>query len=127
MRLLICGDRNYSDKEAIRQVIEKFKPSVIIEGEAKGADSLAREVGEELGIEVEKYPADWAAYGRAAGPIRNSKMLKAGKPDIVVGFHDNISESKGTKNMLSISLIAGKPVFVCENRKMRKFENGSPR
>ena len=106
MRLLICGDRNWKDKELIHMYVKHYNPSIIIEGEAKGADSLAREVGESLGILVEKYPADWTTHGKKAGPIRNNQMLKEGKPDMVIGFHDDLESSKGTKHMLKISVKA---------------------
>jgi len=112
LRLLICGDRNWSDGNAIREVIEKFKPLIIIEGECSGADTLARLSAETMGIEVLRFPADWEKYGRAAGPIRNSQMLKEGNPDIVVGFHYKIDESKGTKDMLTRAKKAGKPTFI---------------
>jgi hypothetical protein len=121
MRLLICGDRRWYDKVAIKRVVEKFQPNVIIEGEAPSADSLAREVGEEMNIAVEKYPANWEKFGRAAGPIRNSQMLKEGKPDVVVGFHYNINESKGTKNMLAQAKQKGKPAFLYSGSGLKEF------
>lgn len=36
----------------------------------------------------------------ASGPIRNSQMLKEGKPDRIIAFHDHIDQSKGTTDML---------------------------
>lgn len=108
MRVLICGGRNWVDKDAIRRELEKFsKDTVVIEGEARGADTLGREVAEEMGFEVEAYPADWEQYGKAAGPIRNKEMLIQGKPDMVLAFHRRISESKGTTHMMKIANKAG--------------------
>ena len=49
------------------------------------------------------FPADWKKYGRAAGPIRNKQMLNEGKPDLVLAFHTNIENSKGTKSMIQIA------------------------
>lgn len=120
MKLLICGDRNWSDGNAIRDVIKQFNPSTVIEGEAKGADTLARLSAETMGIDVMRFPADWQKYGRAAGPIRNSQMLKEGNPDVVVGFHYKIDDSKGTKNMLTIAKRAGKPTFIFDG-KLKEF------
>ncbi|MBI2020165.1 DUF2493 domain-containing protein [Candidatus Daviesbacteria bacterium] len=111
MRILVCGDRNWVDKllikSVLRQLLSKNSIDYIIEGEARGADSLARECAEELGIKVLKFPADWKKYGKAAGPIRNQQMLKEGKPDLVLAFHDNLQNSKGTANMIKISKKAG--------------------
>lgn len=112
MRILICGDRNWHDGVAIREILAKFLPDVVIEGEARGADTFARLSAESMGITVEKYPADWNTYGKAAGPIRNSQMLREGKPDVIVGFHYNVSESKGTRDMLTRAKASGKPTFI---------------
>jgi len=51
-----------------------------------------------------EFPARWDLYGRAAGPLRNSQMLKEGKPNLVIAFHDNLDSSKGTKDMVNKSL-----------------------
>ena len=107
MRLLICGNRYWSDKEAIKNVLVTLSPTVLIEGEAPGADTLSRICAEEMNIPVLKFSADWKKFGRAAGPIRNKQMLDKGKPNLVVAFHDNIAESKGTKNMLAQAKKAG--------------------
>jgi len=101
MRILVCGDRNWTSKTAIERELKKLpEGSVIIEGEARGADTLGRIVAEELGFEVEKYPADWKRYGRSAGPIRNKRMLTKGRPDLVIAFHPCLETSKGTVNMI---------------------------
>lgn len=107
MRLLVCGDRNWTDREAIERELRLLEPSVVIEGECRGADLLAREVAEQLGISVEAYPPLWSRYGRAAGPERNHRMLTLGKPDLVLAFHSDIEHSKGTKNMLEQARRAG--------------------
>lgn len=103
-RALICGDRNWTDHEPIRAWLDKLKDwgyDTLIEGEAPGADSIARDEAYAMGFTVLKFPANWRKYGRAAGPIRNRQMLEEGKPDIVVGFHPNILASRGTKDMLT--------------------------
>lgn len=76
------------------------KDAVIIEGECRGADRIAREEAEKLGMEVIPFEAKWERYGRGAGHIRNQKMLDEGKPDKVVAFHNDITSSKGTKDMI---------------------------
>ena len=100
MRLLICGDRDWIDERLIYDEILALKPDVIIEGEARGADTIAMDIGNALGIKVLPFPADWGRYGRAAGQIRNTQMLVEGKPDKVLAFHDDIIRSKGTRNMI---------------------------
>ena len=112
MRLLVCGDRNWWDALTIRTELFSRMPSVVIEGEARGADTIAREEAESLGIPVEKYPADWEKHGRAAGPIRNKQMIDEGKPDFVLAFHDDYENSRGTRNMVSQAQDRGIPTTV---------------
>ncbi len=113
MRWLVCGGRDYPDEKTLFAtltllVVDRGWPSVVIEGEARGADTMAREWAEHFMIPVEKYPADWERYGRAAGFIRNRQMLSDGKPDLVVAFYDKPrEESKGTADMVKQARAAG--------------------
>jgi hypothetical protein len=103
-RILICGDRKWSDYEFILERVRRLPPGTrIIEGGAKGADTLARRAGHACGLVVEQYNADWKRYGRAAGPIRNLEMLHDGAPTEVWAFHDRIWASKGTADMMKIA------------------------
>ena len=108
MRVLVTGDRDWTDLVVILDRLSELPSgTVIIHGACRGADKLAGEAAQLLGFSIIEYPAEWGKYGRAAGPIRNRQMLEEGQPNLVLGFHDNISESKGTKNMLAISEKAG--------------------
>lgn len=118
MRLLICGDRNWNKYDmipmALRRIHENIHIECVIEGEARGADSMGRLAAEQMGIPVRKYPADWETHGRSAGPIRNQKMLSHGRPDAVMAFHDNLENSKGTKDMVTRATRAKIPVWVSQ-------------
>jgi len=113
-RVLICGDRNWTDRERIANTIRILLTpgDIIIEGEARGADSIAREEGEAQGFQVLRFPALWQVHGKSAGPIRNQQMLVEGRPTIVFAFHDDISNSKGTKDMVERAKRAGIPTRV---------------
>src|SRR5438034_11139383 len=101
MRVLVCGGRDWTDGEAILRELERIHQetpiTAVIEGEAPGADRLARQAADELGIPVVPFPADWKRYGRRAGPARNQQMVNEGQPDLVLAFHANAAPSKGTK------------------------------
>lgn len=114
MRVLVCGSRHFKDKNLMEKILKQWNITAIIEGEAKGADTLARQWAEENNICVIKFPADWDKYGKAAGMIRNSQMIKEGKPDLVVAFL--FPNSRGTKHMISIAEKAQIEVYVvnCE-------------
>lgn len=105
MRVQITGDRNWTDRSVIEKALrvvmtETGHAPVVVHGAARGADSLSGEVAEELGCTVEVYPADWLKYGKAAGPIRNKQMLDTG-PDVVLAFHDDLENSKGTRHCVT--------------------------
>jgi hypothetical protein len=118
MRLLVCGDRNWKDKGLINKVLLSYwmdapwETLTIIHGCAKGVDSLAGEIGKENSQKILEFPAQWDKFGKSAGPIRNQQMLDKGKPDLVLAFHDNIEESKGTKDMVNRAKNAGLEVRV---------------
>lgn len=117
MKALICGDRNWTNIELIRSWIARLQDwgyDTIIEGEARGADSIARNEAEKAGMMVLKFPAQWDKYHKSAGPIRNKQMLDEGKPNLVVAFHSNIQNSKGTKNMIEQAKKAGVEVILVE-------------
>lgn len=103
LRVLVCGDRFWEDKDMILNALSRLGPSnieVVIEGECRGADLMGKESAEELGIPVLKFPAKWDRYKKAAGPIRNQQMLDEGNPNLVLAFHDNIHSSSGTSDMM---------------------------
>ena len=132
MRWLICGDRNWTSMaqnmvmQALINFISTVDPeAIIIEGEARGADIMARKLALEVGLKVERYPADWTQYGKRAGPIRNQEMLDS-KPDVGVACHNDIASSKGTKDMCLRMINAGKPMFLLTTKNMEilNAENG---
>lgn len=114
MRVLVCGDRNWSDRQKIVDRLRLLPPNtLIIQGGARGADRLARNVAVEVGFLFEEFPAEWEVYGRAAGPIRNLQMLDT-RPDLVIAFHSNLSSSKGTKHTVVNARLRGIPTEVVE-------------
>lgn len=110
VRLLVCGDRNWTDEAAIKRVLSIYREwdeVTVIHGNCRGADKLAGKVARELGFKVEEYNADWETYGKAAGPIRNQQMLDEGKPEYGIAFHADLASSKGTKDMVTRLTKAG--------------------
>lgn len=63
------------------------------------------------------FPAKWKEFGRAAGPIRNQQMLDEGKPELVLAFHDDLENSKGTKDMVGRAMKADLPVILYTHKK----------
>jgi len=81
----------------------------LVHGGAPGADYLAGEVASALGWQVEVHPAHWGLYGKAAGPLRNQRMVDLGA-DICVAFP--IATSRGTYDCMKRARSAGIPVTV---------------
>lgn len=109
-RVIVTGSREWDDYAAIEDALASLpKDSVIMEGGARGADGHARFAAKVLGLRVETYPADWDIYGRAAGSIRNQKMLDAGA-DLVLAFP--LPGSRGTWDMVRRAERAGIEVRV---------------
>lgn len=112
MKVLVTGSRQYKNDETIFNALQKLNPQTdtIIHGGARGADTLAGFIAKELGFKVIEVPAQWTKFGRAAGPIRNQEMLDM-EPELVLAFHENLEESKGTKDMVTRSKKKGVKVF----------------
>ena len=107
MRVLVCGGRKYTNREHIHNTLcdidaERGPITRVIHGGATGADDEA--------IKHIPFVAEWHKHGRAAGPIRNKRMLEEGKPDLVVAFPGG----KGTANMVKIAESAGVEVIKIE-------------
>ena len=102
MRVLVTGDRNWSDVDKVAAVLSKLPPdTVLVHGAARGAVTIAGVVAEALGFKVIAVHAEWDKHGRAAGTIRNGVMLRDHGPfDLVCVFHSDLSKSKGTANMV---------------------------
>ena len=103
MRVLVCGGREYADAARVTEVLDAQSITVIIEGCARGADSLAEDYARTHRIPVRHFPADWERNGKAAGHIRNREMLVQGRPDLVIAFPGG----RGTANMVGQARLAG--------------------
>lgn len=114
MRAIVCGGRDYSDEGKVFEALTSLGVSFVIEGGASGADTLAWEWARR-NLTDDKAPwsdrwmrfdARWDRDGRAAGPIRNQRMIDEGKPDAVVAFPGG----RGTADMIRRAKRAGIPV-----------------
>lgn len=122
--ILVTGDRNWDDENTVRRVLNLYnRPNaVVVHGYANGLDTIAHNIALELGMGVVPCPAHWRhnepkcvkiwgpcsvdcmeVIGRPAGAIRNRWMYQTYRPHIVLGFHNDIMTSRGTKDMLKVS------------------------
>jgi len=82
--------------------------SIVIEGGAHGADTIAGETAFELGFHVAMVTTLWDKYGRSAGFKRNEAMLLL-RPDVVYAYPLG---DPGTRRMIEIAEKAGIPIVV---------------
>lgn len=111
-RILVCGGRDYADQAMVFGVLDMEREAgpinAIIQGECPtGADKLARMWAITRNEHCDGFKPDWHAHGKAAGPIRNQRMLDEGKPTRVFAFPGG----RGTADMIRRAKAAGVPVF----------------
>lgn len=115
--VIVCGGRNYKNKENVYSILDTVNENIknnkeffqnntelkIINGGANGADLLSKLWAKDREVQLEVFLADWNAYGKFAGPLRNKLMFESSKPEIIIAFNGG----KGTKNMIELALDDG--------------------
>lgn len=134
MRPLVCGGRNYglylpykdpqsrawiaaAERRTVTEVLDEIAAEneieYLISGHAAGADTLAEEWALARGIHVKAWAADWNSHGRAAGPIRNERMLRESNATHGIAFPGG----NGTADMVGRLREAGLPVMEVTTRR----------
>ena len=103
MRVLVCGGRDYLDRRRLYDALDGIGISFLISGGAAGADNLAADWAVYRRVPKKVFVAEWEVHGKAAGPIRNQRMLDEGRPDLVVAFPGG----RGTADMVRRAQKAG--------------------
>jgi YspA, cpYpsA-related SLOG family len=99
MRVIVAGCRNFTNYSFVKRVLDRIlvrqEQVEIVSGRCRGVDRLGEQYAQEKGFPIKTFPADWAKYRRAAGPMRNKQM--ADYADALVAFD---SGGKGTADMI---------------------------
>ena len=120
-RVLVCGGRWYDDQHRVDTVLDRLHAEhgfmTLIQGGQRywsaakqrfiGADYQASLWARSRGVVCIEEPARWRAEGQAAGPRRNSRMLRRYRPDLGVAFPGQ----NGTEDMVTKLRAAGVPVI----------------
>lgn len=129
-RVVICGSRTWRAWDPIKKCMSALQERygadlVIVTGECKGADMLARSWCVPCGIEHELHEADWEGLGNEAGPARNREMI-ALDPVAVYAFKDDFdwTLARGrngghTEGTILLAVEALTPAHVYGNGKWR--------
>ena len=106
MIVLITGGRDFKGYDLFHDgMVESGllgDIDLIIQGGATGADAIARAWACNNNTHCATIPALWDVNGKAAGPIRNSIMLKL-NPDVCIAFPGG----RGTDDMVKKCAKAG--------------------
>lgn len=144
--VLCCGSRHWRDREICAFYLGRlaWSDAVIMHGgngydetgrvldagdddfaAVRGADMICGSIAAARGHEVRRVFPHWDTYGRRAGPMRNEAMLAfliqhATREDrLVLAFHDNPWQSKGTGHMLGIARRQGGiPIYTIDGKGM---------
>ncbi len=113
MVLAIIGGRDFNLKEyaysEIESRVQLDSITKIVSGGATGADSIAQDFAKDHNIPFEVFEADWKTFGKAAGPIRNTQIIKAA--DLIIAFDTG---GPGTRNAIGQARKLDKQVIIVD-------------
>jgi YspA, cpYpsA-related SLOG family len=102
----VTGARQWDNEAIIEEDLKRLVARygiarlLVVEGGAAGADTCARNVCKRLGVYSARVDALWDTYHRSAGPQRNEFMLVFFRPRLVLAYHWDLKQSKGTADMV---------------------------
>ena len=112
LKVAIVGSRTFNNYGLMKEKFLHFTKGIevieIVSGGAKGADTLAERLAEELRITKHIILAKWKKYGRNAGPARNRQIAEYA--DVMIVFWDG--KSRGAANAIKAMRKFKKPVKV---------------
>lgn len=98
-RLVIVGERGYNNWNEFQAIMDEFEkdhglPKTIVSGGPHEVDSLGARWAKLHGLELIEFIPEWKKYGKSAGIIRNTDVIK--RADVVLALPT--SESRGTRD-----------------------------
>jgi hypothetical protein len=114
-RLIIAGSRTFTDYPRLCRVADGLlrnitREIVIVSGGARGADALGEQYARARGYRLERYPADWERWGRAAGMMRNHQMVDESGAQALLACWDG--RSPGTRDAIDYARARGLAVRI---------------
>lgn len=113
MRTIIAGGRDFigtrEHYEWLLGLKEKIPITVVLCGEARGADTFGKEWALENDLPVESYHANWNVLGKRAGYVRNLEMAKKAEACIL------FPGGKGTQMMEQLATSYGLKTYKWSN------------
>jgi hypothetical protein len=145
IRIIVTGDRHWTNHALIHHVLEEYcrnfnfdlsssdssgNQLIVTHGDADGADKIAgwavRDLQPFYPVFEDPHPAKWYRlnkqnqqfFFKGAGPERNDEMLELQDPppSLVLAFHNNLVDSKGTKHCVLSAIRRKFPVILFTER-----------
>ena len=114
--VLVTGGRDNNDREFIYEALDDLHARLgighVVQGGAKGVDSIACDWARSRKVGYVTHYANWKLHGNCAGPVRNAIMLERSRPDLVVTFDGG----RGTDHMRRTARSSGVHVLDIYNR-----------
>lgn len=120
--VLVTGSRHYRDYDTLARLLEPFSPDLLIEGNAPGADAIARTWQQDRGGAVLTWPDNhWGGPAELTGPMRNQCMVNVAAALADAGWRVDVvafplADSRGTWSCVSLARAAGLPIHIAEHR-----------
>jgi len=111
IRLAVVGSRHYDDYARFVSVVDDWiavngAPDELISGGASGVDTMAERFAKERNVPMRVFRADWATYGKRAGPMRNALIVDACTHVLALPDRDG----KGTQITMRLARERGRPL-----------------
>lgn len=115
--LLVCGGRDFIDWKLLEERLDLYTKNlgklVVVQGDDKGADNLAKAWALKRRHVSKTCYAEWDVHGKAAGPKRNAEMIElvlAAEERFAVAFWDG--KSRGTGGCIQLIREVGIPLKI---------------
>jgi len=111
----VVGGRKFTERRYMEVVLDRIKPTMIVSGGAKGADTLAYNYAVRRGITFVCHPPleDEKRKLGYAGACNRRNLRIVEQSDVLVAFPD--VDSKGTWHAIKLAKELGKKVAVFDH------------
>ncbi len=83
---IVTGSRDWTNAETIARVLTNACPKLVVQGGARGADTIAYHWARANRVDYVTFSARWSELGKRAGRERNVRMLEAFPDATVLAF-----------------------------------------
>lgn len=113
MRVLVTGSRDWPDRHAVWNALDKLQGEhgyieLVHGGCPTGADAAADDWARFRKVTPQVFRANWELYGKAASKRRNEEMLKDGA-GVVLAFIRN--ECHEARDVIQLAHVADIPIL----------------